>query len=137
MYFFLFFLNFFLFFYAFGDPLFSRVTKVAKKTFKKIFQSYFLLSKPTYPDKSGRATSLVRKEFSPDKGMCSAELVGFVSIYSDRERFFNAVRVIFFYSYKISCLFGIIYYYVISLLFNTFLCLNTLLLRYKLMFNVH
>ena len=72
---------------ASGWLLLSGATKVTKKALQKIFQSYFLLSKPTYPDKSGRATSLVREEFSPDKGSCSAELVGFVSTQSDREKF--------------------------------------------------
>ena len=67
------------------------------KDFLKNFQPYYLLNKPTYPDKSGRATSLVREEFSPDKGSCSAELVGFASTQSDKWKIFRLFRAVFLF----------------------------------------
>ena len=72
-----------------------RVTFVQRyKSNQKIFLKNFsvILSvcwtiPPTLAILRGRATSLVREEFSPDKGSCSAELEGFASMQSDREKF--------------------------------------------------
>ena len=78
--------------------------KLEKKCSLKNFQSYFQCwTKPTYPRNSARQStpalrdrlSLVREEFSPDKGSCSAELVGFVSTQSDKWKIFRLFRAVF------------------------------------------
>jgi len=78
------------FFICLRRVTFVRSYKSNQKSFLKNFSvilSVCWTNPPTLAILRGRATSLVREKFSPDKGSCSAELEGFASMQSDREKF--------------------------------------------------